>query len=90
MDWVVSILCFVVLSTLGHIATIEQSITVGGRFGLHHADGISAVVTGVILFVGVFYILAKPFERIFEKTILYSGMTMVCLSVIAGYLFLNL
>lgn len=41
----------VVLGILGFVAISERAITTGGRAGIHHAEGISAVILG-FCFIG--------------------------------------
>jgi hypothetical protein len=44
--WFLAIIFTIVLGHLGYLAITERSITTGGRGGIHHAEGTSAVVLG--------------------------------------------
>ena len=44
--WFGAIVFAVVLGSLGFLAITERAITTGGRNGIHHAEGTSAVVLG--------------------------------------------
>lgn len=44
--WFGAILFAVVLGALGFVAISERAITTGGRTGIYHAEGSSAVVLG--------------------------------------------
>jgi hypothetical protein len=71
IEWFLTILWIVVFGSLSYIAFTERSITLGGKGGFHHSDGLSAVIMGFILLgaallgVGLLFSL-HAFERLLQ------------------------
>jgi hypothetical protein len=70
-EWIGGIAWAVFWGILAYIAISERSITLGGRFGITHFDGLSAVTIGFILlgtsFLGVNVLLrTHPFKRLLQ------------------------
>jgi len=69
IEWVGSILWAVFWGALAYIAITEKSITLGGRLGVSHTEGLAAVLLGFILLgaslVGLGWLLRlHPFKRV--------------------------
>ncbi len=47
VEWVGSVAWSAVFGSLSYIAMSQESITLGGRSGVSHCEGLSAVVTGL-------------------------------------------
>jgi hypothetical protein len=77
IEWIGSILWTIFWGTLGYIAISERSITLGGRLGISHTQGLAAVLLGFLLLgaslIGVGWLLRlHPFERLL-KMLLFVG-----------------
>ena len=68
LEWVGSIVWSIFWGVLGYVAISERSITLGGRDGITHSEGLSAVILGFLLIgaslVGVSWLLRlNAFKR---------------------------
>lgn len=77
IEWVVSIAWAIFCGALGYAAISERSITLGGRYGISHSEGLSAVILGFLLIaaalVGVSWLLRlHPFKRLLQ-VLLFAG-----------------
>ena len=77
IEWVGSIAWAVYCGSLAYIAISERKITLGGRLGISHLEGLSAVLAGFLFvggaLVGVSWLLrVHPFKRLLQL-ILFLG-----------------
>ena len=83
--WFLATLFALVLGWLGLSAIVEQSITTGGKFGIHHAEGASAVIVGFI-FIGFALVslgLLAEFSRF--RNLIWLVLALACLLGMAIY-----
>jgi hypothetical protein len=71
IEWFLTILWIAVFGSLSYIALTERSITLGGKGGLHHSAGLSAVIMGFMLLgaalLGVSLLFSlHAFERLLQ------------------------
>jgi hypothetical protein len=71
IEWIGSIAWSIFWGVLGYTAITERSITLGGRGGISHSEGLSAVIVGFLLIgaslVGVGWLLrVHPFKRLLQ------------------------
>ena len=69
IEWIGSILWAVFWAVLAYIAISEKSITLGGRLGINHSEGLAAIILGFVMlgasFVGASWMLRlHPFKRL--------------------------
>lgn len=48
-EWISAVVWTVFWGVLGYVAITERSITLGGRFGTSHTEGLPAVIVGLCL-----------------------------------------
>jgi hypothetical protein len=88
-EWVGSIAWSIFWGVLGYVAISERSITLGGRNGITHPEGLSAVLLGFLLIgaslVGVSWLLRlHAFKRLLQA-LLFGGW--LCSAAVYLWLF---
>ena len=71
IEWIGSTLWVVFWAVLAYIAISEQSISLGGRLGITHSEGLAAITHGFVMLgaslVGVAWMLRlHPFKRLWH------------------------
>jgi hypothetical protein len=77
IEWMGCTLWALFWSVLAYIAISEKSISLGGRFGINHNEGLSAVILGFLMLgvslIGLSWLLRlHPFKRLL-KLFLFLG-----------------
>lgn len=88
IEWIASILWAVFWGVLAYIAISEKSITLGGRLGITHSEGLAAIIHGFIMLgaslLGASWLLRlHPFKRLLQ---LFLFLGWLC-GVIAYFVF---
>ena len=89
IEWVGSIAWAVFWGALAYLAITERSITLGGRLGITHYEGLAVVLLGFLLLggalVGVGWLLRlHPFKRLLQL-LLFLGW--LCSAIVYVSLF---
>mgnify|MGYP003462440824 FL=1 len=89
IEWVGSIAWAMFWGALAYLAISERSITLGGRLGVSHTEGLAAVLLGFLLLggalVGVGWLLRlHPFKRLLQL-LLFLGW--LCSAIVYVSLF---
>ena len=84
IEWIGSIAWAIFWGTLAYIAISERNITLGGRLGISHTEGLAAVLLGFVLLgsalVGVGWLLRlHPFKRLLQ---LFLFLGWLCSAVV--------
>lgn len=71
IEWIGSILWAFFWGVLAYIAISEKSITLGGRLGISHSEGLAAIVLGFFmlgasLFGASWLLRLHPFKRLLQ------------------------
>ncbi len=77
VEWFGSILWIIVWGSLAYIAISEKSITVVGKLGVYHTEGLSAVTDGFVMLgaslMGVGWLLRLHAFKLLLRVFLFLG-----------------